>query len=65
MCCLIPQDNENYLNCNILNEGIQNDMKYLEFLNGPLELKIIILRKIQENKKKKECQLRDSININC
>ena len=38
--CLIPKDNEHYLNCNILNEGIKNDMKYSEFLNGPLETKI-------------------------
>ena len=49
--CLIPQDNEHYLNCNILNEGIENDMKYSKFLNGPLETKIRILRKILENKK--------------
>ena len=63
--CLIPQDNEHYLNCNILNEGIENDMKYSEFFNGPLETKIRILRKIQENKKKKESHLRDSIIINC
>ena len=53
--CLIPQDNEHYLNCNILNEGIENDIKYSEFLNGPLETKIRISRKIQENKTKMTC----------
>ena len=63
--CLIPQDNEHYLNCNILNEGIENDMRYSEFLNGPLETKIRILRKIQENKKKKGSHLQDSIITNC
>ena len=38
--CLIPQDNEHYLKCHILNEGIENAMNYSEFLNGPLETKI-------------------------
>ena len=52
--CLIPQDNEHYLNCNILNEGIENDMKYSKKFNGPLETKIRILRKIQENKKRRK-----------
>ena len=65
MGCLIPQDNEHHLNCNILNEGIENDMTYSECFNGPLETKIRILRKIQENKKKKESHLQDSIITNC
>ena len=63
--CPIPQDNEHYLNCIILNEGIENDMNYKDFLNGPLETKIRIFKKIQENIKKKENHLRDSIITNC
>ena len=38
--CLILKDNEQYLNCEILNEGIENDMNYKDFLNGQLETKI-------------------------
>ena len=63
--CLIPQDNEHYLKCHILNEGIENAMKYSEFLNGPLQTKIRIFKKIQENMKKKETHLMDSVITNC
>ena len=58
MGCLIPKDNDYYLNCNKPNEIIDNDMKYSEFCIGLVETKIEILKNIQE-KQKKESYLFD------
>ena len=40
MGCLIPKDNDYYLNCNIPNEIIENEMKYSKFCIGHVEIKI-------------------------
>ena len=46
--------NKHLLSCSKLNNGKPTNLKYEQILNGNMEEKIEILRKIQENSKKRE-----------
>ena len=50
--CSIEMNNEHLLNCPILNQH-NGKMEYNQILNGTNNQKILILRKLQENNKKR------------
>ena len=54
ICSLEPLNNQHLLNCFVLNNGEHPQLTYEQILNGNIDEKTLVLKKMQDNIQKRD-----------